>query len=110
MEEYLIASNDMDNHEHVSHSNKPDRLLQSDEDVVINAVSKDIIAEECYREVTDGDYNVGYNNSSPHWDLGWHLRSRRDCGLNLQHNVVTCISKSHISQRIQEVEYFSNIG
>ena len=103
----LIASNDMDDHKQVSHCDKPDGLLQSHENVVINAVSKDPIAEERYREVANGDYDVSYNNSSPHWNLWGHLRSRWDGCLNLQHDVVTCVGKSHISHRVQEVEYFS---
>ena len=94
----------MDDDEDVGHGDEPAWLLEGDEDVVVDGVAEDVVADEGDGEVADGDDDVGEDDALPHGLLGGLLRRRRDGGLDLQHHVVAGVGEGHVAQRAEEVE------
>lgn len=48
---YLVAADDVDDDEHVGGGDEPSRLLEGDEDVVVDGVAEDVVADEGDGEV-----------------------------------------------------------
>lgn len=70
----LITSNNMNNHKHVGCYDEPCRLLQGDQDVVLDFIAKSIISDEGHREIAQSDDCIGNDYPSPHKLLGWLVR------------------------------------
>ena len=66
---YLVATDDVDDDEHVGHGNEPSGLAEGHEDVVFNGVSKDVVADECDREVAHCHNDIGHDATLPHGSL-----------------------------------------
>jgi len=101
---YLIASNDMDNDEHVSHGDKPSRLLKRQKNVIGNLVAKNPVSDQGDGEVAKSDDNVGNDDTLPHWTLGGLLRGGRDGGLDFENHIVASVGKSHVPKGCEEPE------
>lgn len=100
----------MNDDKHVGRGNEPGRLLQGNEDVTINRVSKHPVPNEGDREIADGHNDVCNHNSSPHRHFGWLLRRGWNGCLDLQHYIVPSIGEGHSSQSTEEVEDCSCCG
>jgi len=94
----------VDHDEDVGHGDEPAWLLKCDEDVVVDGVAEDVVADERDGEVADGDDDVGEDDALPHGLLGRLVGRGRDGGLDVQHHVVARVRERHIPQRAQEVE------
>jgi hypothetical protein len=101
---YLVAADDVDDDEDVGHGDEPAGLLEGDEDVVVDGVAEDVVADEGDGEVADGDDEVGEDDALPHGLLGGLVRGGRDGGLDLQHHVVAGVGERDVAQRAEEVE------
>jgi hypothetical protein len=102
--DHLVAADDVHDDEDVGGGDEPAWLLEGDEDVVVDGVAEDVVADERHGEVADGNDEVGEDDALPHGLLGRLVWRGRDGGLDLQHHVVPRVRERHVPERAQEVE------
>ena len=98
----MIASNDMDDNKHISHSEM--RMLSS---TLFPNIRYPIRATG---EIAQDDDEIGNHHSFPHGFLGGLFGGGRDDCLDLQHHIVAGIGKCYIAQGGEEVEDCSGCG
>lgn len=101
---YLVASDNVNEDEHVRRCNEPRRLLERHQNIVVDFVAKYVIPNKCNREIAYRHHNIGEDHPLPHRLLRWLLRRRRDCCLNLEHHVVAGEGERDVPQCIKEVK------
>lgn len=107
---YLVTSNDMNNHKHVSNCNKPDGLLKWHEDIILNSISKHPITNQGNRKIAQGYHDICDDYAFPHGFLGGLFGCGRYGCLDLQDHIMPSIGKSYITQCWKEVEHISCCG
>lgn len=93
----LVAANNVNDNEQVSHNDEPHRSVEGDKNVIFDRVAKDQVADQGHREVAERHHQISNHDALPHGVFGWAVRCGRDGGLNLKHHVMACKCKSHIS-------------
>ncbi len=101
---YLITTDDMNDNHEIGNGNQPHGFGHKRDDVVLYLVTERPITNKSNRKVACSHNSISNQDSSPHGNSWWPMKSWWDCGLYLQHDVVASICKCYCSQCIESTK------